>query len=67
MALKYYIPKEIPEGINTSNKHPLIQAFEFLLPAGIVIGGLFFIIYLVIFQIISYIPPEKEIELYYKI
>ena len=64
--MKHYIPKKIPEGINTSNKHPLIQSFEFLLPASVVIGGLLFIIHLVISQIVDHISPEKEIELYHK-
>ncbi len=57
-----YVPKEIPEGINTPKEHPLVALYQILLPAMLLIATAFFIMHLLLGWLVHYITPEMEMR-----
>jgi beta-barrel assembly-enhancing protease len=52
--------KQIPEGINTSQEHPLKEFFILLTGVAFLVGIVFFILVLLSDYLVQYIPLEKE-------
>ncbi len=52
--------KQIPEGINTSQEHPLKEFFILLTGVAFLVGIVFFILVLLSDYLVRYIPLEKE-------
>jgi predicted Zn-dependent protease len=57
-----FVAKQIPEGINTSQEHPLKELFILLIGVAVVLGSIVLVLLLVADSLVRFIPLETERE-----